>query len=98
IPRIGGRVMDLQLPTAKMSKSAQTEGGTVFLFDDDKQIEKKFKRAVTDSETEVRFDPETKPGVSNLLEILSCMSGKTLPELEKHFEGKQYGHLKVETA
>ncbi|MEK7296073.1 MAG: tryptophan--tRNA ligase, partial [Actinomycetota bacterium] len=66
-PPVGARVMDLQDPTAKMSKSGDNDAGLIFMLDDPAVIEKKFKRAVTDSENEVRFDPENKPGVSNLL-------------------------------
>lgn len=88
------KVLDLQDPTAKMSKSLPT--GCVFLLDDPKVIEKKFKRAVTDSETEVRYDPERKPGVSNLLGILSAFSGEPVSGLEQRFTG--YGDLKKATA
>jgi len=98
IPEVGGRIMSLQDPTSKMSKSDPDEKSYIALLDDPKVIMKKFKRAVTDSETVVRFDPENKPGVSNLLTLLSIISGRSIPELEKHFEGKGYGTLKMETA
>jgi len=98
IPEAGGRIMSLQDPTSKMSKSDPDEKSYIALLDDPKAIMKKFKRAVTDSETVVRFDPENKPGVSNLLTLLSIIGGQSIPELEKHFEGKGYGALKVETA
>ncbi len=90
------KVLDLADPTAKMSKSLPT--GCVFLLDPPKTIEKKFKRAVTDSQTEVRFDPVDKPGVSNLLGILSAFSGRTVPELEAEFGSSGYGRLKQATA
>jgi len=90
------KVLDLQDPTAKMSKSLPT--GCVFLLDPPKTIEKKFKRAVTDSQTEVRFDPEHKPGVSNLLGILSAFSGRPIADLEAEFAGAGYGRLKQATA
>ena len=90
------KIMDLQDPSAKMSKSSPT--GCVNLLDPIKATEKKFKSAVTDSETEIRFDPAKKPGVSNLLTINSAYSGKTIPELVKSFNGKMYGDLKKETA
>ncbi len=90
------KIKDLQEPTAKMSKSLPT--GCVMLLDDPKKIAKKVKSAVTDSETAVRFDPENKPGVSNLLTMLSALSGRTIPELEAHYEGSMYGPLKVDVA
>lgn len=94
-PPAGARVMDLQNPTAKMSKSAEGPG-TILLLDDPKVIEKKIKRAVTDTETEVRYDREAKPGVSNLLDILGAATGRS-PEAAA--EGyAQYGPLKADTA
>jgi len=92
----GGRIMSLQDPTSKMSKSDDNKGNFIALLDDPKTIIKKFKKATTDSETEIRYDLENKPGVSNLLTIYSVISGKPIAEVEKHFEGKMYGHLKVE--
>lgn len=96
IVKDSAKIKDLQDPTAKMSKS--TPAGCIFLLDPPKQIAKKIKSAVTDSETVVRFDPENKPGVSNLLTILSIMTDRSIPELEKHYEGSMYGPLKVDTA
>ena len=90
------KIMDLQDPSAKMSKSSPS--GCVNLLDPIKTTEKKFKSAVTDSETVIKFDPVKKPGVSNLLTIHSAYSGKTIPELVKYFDGKMYGDLKKETA
>ncbi len=97
IPKVGARIMALQEPTRKMDKSDPNPNNTVFLLDEPKAIEKKFKSATTDSGTEVKFD-ETKPGISNLLQIYSSMSGKSIAELEQHFAGKMYGHVKVELA
>jgi tryptophanyl-tRNA synthetase len=96
IPRVGARVMDLQEPTSKMSKSEDSPQGVVLVLDDLKAVEKKFKRAVTDSENEVRFDPETKPGVSNLLAILGAVTGRDPAEVAAGYE--QYGPLKADTA
>lgn len=98
IPKVGARIMALLEPTRKMDKSDPNPNNTVFLLDEPKLIEKKFKSATTDSGTEIKFDPESKPGVSNLLAIHSAISGKSIPELEAHFAGKMYGHLKIETA
>jgi tryptophanyl-tRNA synthetase len=97
IPKEGARVMSLQDPTKKMSKSDPDPSATLFLDDSDKDIEKKVKRAVTDSGTEITDSPE-KPGVRNLLEIQSVLTGKSIAELVASYAGKQYGHLKVDTA
>ncbi|MBM74534.1 MAG: tryptophan--tRNA ligase [Proteobacteria bacterium] len=98
IPKVGARIMSLQEPTKKMSKSDANPNNMVSLLDPPELIVKKFKRAVTDSDTEVRFDVENKPGVSNLLSIHSAFSGESIATLEQHFEGKMYGHLKAECA
>ena len=90
------KIMDLQEPTAKMSKSSPN--GCINLLDPIKTTEKKFKSAVTDSETEIRFDLTKKPGVSNLLLINSAYSGKSVSELVNEFSGRMYGDLKKETA
>lgn len=92
----GGRIMSLQDPTSKMSKSDTNKNNFIGLLDDRKTIIKKFKKATTDSGTEIVYDLENKPGVSNLLTLYSVISGLSIPEVEKHFEGKMYGHLKVE--
>lgn len=92
----GGRIMSLQDPTSKMSKSDENKDNFIALADDPKKILKKFKKAVTDSGSEIYYDVENKPGVSNLLTIYSVISGKSIDEVVKHFEGKMYGHLKVE--
>ncbi len=96
IPASGARVMDLQEPTDKMSKSATTDAGTVYLTEDLSAVAKKFKRAVTDSDGEVRFDPVTKPGVSNLLSILGAATGRPPQDLADEYT--QYGPLKSDTA
>lgn len=90
------KITDLQEPSAKMSKSLPS--GCVFLLEPLKTIEKKIKSAVTDSETEIRFDPENKPGVSNLLTILSAFSGKTIDQHVQEMQGQMYGTLKKEVA
>ncbi len=90
------KIMDLQEPTAKMSKSSP--GGCINLLDPIKVTEKKFKSAVTDSETEIKFDQTKKPGVSNLLLINSAYSGKPISQLVSDFSGRMYGDLKQETA
>jgi tryptophanyl-tRNA synthetase len=97
IPPAGARIMSLQDPTSKMSKSDTESGGSVFLGDSDDVIRKKLKRAVTDSGTEITDDP-AKPGVRNLLAIQSAITGKPVAELVASYAGKQYGHLKVDTA
>ena len=88
------RIYDLQNPTAKMSKSAESQAGVLYLLDDINVTAKKVMRAVTDSEGVVRFDRENKPGVSNLLSIQSALTGTSIEQLEQDYEGKQYGHLK----
>jgi tryptophanyl-tRNA synthetase len=96
IPRVGARVMDLQHPTRKMSKSADSPQGTVLVLDDLGDVARKFKKAVTDADNDVRFDPETKPGVSNLLSILSACTGRSPSDLADGYQ--QYGPLKADTA
>ena len=83
----GGRIMSLQDPLSKMSKSDENKGNFIGLLDDPKTIIKKFKKATTDSGAEIHYDLENKPGVSNLLTIYSFISGKIIPEVEAHFEG-----------
>jgi tryptophanyl-tRNA synthetase len=96
IPPAGARIMDLQNPENKMSKSADSPQGTVLMADSEAEISRKFKRAVTDNESEVRFDPEAKPGVSNLLAILAAASGGDPERLAADYT--QYGPLKADTA
>ena len=96
VPRAGARIMDLQSPTNKMSKSLDSPQGTISVLDDLDAVGKKIKRAVTDTDNEVRYDPATKPGVSNLLSILAACTGQSP---EKAAEGyRQYGPLKADTA
>ncbi|WP_278265036.1 tryptophan--tRNA ligase [Nocardia sp. AG03] len=92
------KIFDLQDPTAKMSKSAATDAGLINLLDDPKVTAKKVRSAVTDTEREIRYDPETKPGVSNLLVILSSLTATPIVNLEENFVGKGYGDLKAEVA
>ncbi|MCX4748579.1 tryptophan--tRNA ligase [Kitasatospora sp. NBC_01287] len=92
------KILDLQDPTAKMSKSASSAKGLVSLLDDPKVSAKKFKSAVTDTDTVVSYDEEKKAGVSNLLRIHSALSGQSIEQLVAHFEGKMYGALKTELA
>ncbi|MFB8439155.1 tryptophan--tRNA ligase [Streptomyces niveus] len=92
------KIYDLQDPSIKMSKSASTPKGLVNLLDDPKATAKKIKSAVTDTGTEIRFDAEAKPGISNLLTIFSTLTGTGVADLEKRYEGKGYGALKVDLA
>lgn len=98
IPETGARIMSLQDPTKKMSKSDPSALSYIGLLDAPDTILKKFKKAVTDSGSEIRFDPVEKPGVANLLTLLSIFSGAEIAALERHFEGLGYGALKVQTA
>ncbi len=100
IPEQGARVMSLQEPTKKMSKSDDNRNNVIGLLEDPKSIIKKIKRAMTDGQEPpvVRFDVAEKPGVSNLLTLLHGATGKPISQLEQEFEGKMYGHLKGETA
>ena len=93
-PRAGAKVTDLQEPTAKMSKSSNTDAGIVYLLDEPAAILKKFKRAVTDSDGEVRFDRAEKPGVSNLIEILAACTSRTPQQVAAEYT--QYGPLKAD--
>jgi tryptophanyl-tRNA synthetase len=96
IPTAGARVMDLQDPTSKMSKSSTSDAGTVFVMDTAAAIMRKFKRAVTDSDNEVRYDRNAKPGVTNLLEILAVATGRTPEDVATGYQ--QYGTLKTDAA
>jgi len=98
IPEVGGRVMDLQEPTKKMSTTGGTPQGTVGVLDPPDTIRKKFKSAVTDSGTDVRHDPAQKAGVSNLIEILSIMGGDDIPAIEARYDGGGYGAFKSDVA
>ena len=95
-PTVGARIMDLQEPTNKMSTTGGNAQGTVLVLDEPDVIRKKFKTAVTDSGREIRYAPDDKPGVSNLIEILSVAAGVPIPEVEQSYDGKGYGDLKVD--
>jgi tryptophanyl-tRNA synthetase len=92
------KITDLQEPTAKMSKSGSSVAGIIELLDDPKVSAKKIRSAVTDSDTEIRFDPEGKPGISNLLTIYSALTGRSTGDLEDAYAGRGYGDLKEELA
>ncbi len=98
IQKATAKIYDLQDPTAKMSKSAATDAGLISLLDDPKKTAKKIRSAVTDSEREIRFDREAKPGVSNLLTIQSAVSGTDVDKLVEGYAGRGYGDLKADTA
>ncbi len=98
IPKVGARIMSLQDPTRKMSKSDPNLKATITLLDEPKQIIKKIKSAVTDSEGIVKYDPINKPGVSNLLSIYSILSGKLVDEIVDLYEGRGYGDFKSDLA
>ena len=98
LPPVGARIKDLQNPTAKMSKSIDSPQGTILVLDEPKAITKKIKSAVTDSDTAVRFDVEAKPGVSNLLTLLSVATGRAIPDLEAEFGTSGYGTFKTAVA
>jgi tryptophanyl-tRNA synthetase len=92
------KILDLQDPTAKMSKSSESQAGVIELLDEPAAIAKKVKRAVTDTDTAIRFDPDAKPGVSNLLTIFSALTERPITELEAAYDGKGYGALKTDVA
>src|SRR3954453_23524822 len=98
ITKVTAKIYDLQDPTAKMSKSAANEAGLISLLDDPKVTAKKIRSAVTDSEREIRYDPEAKPGVSNLLTIQSAVTGSDIDKLVEGYAGRGYGDLKKDTA
>ena len=98
IPKVGARIMSLQDPTKKMSKSDPNQKAFISLLDDEKQIEKKIKSAVTDSEGIVKYDKENRPGISNLLTIYSILGGLQISEIEEKYEGKGYGDFKADLA
>lgn len=95
-PKVAARVMDLQEPSRKMSKSISSPLGTLYMFDSPKDIEKKIAKAVTDTDGEVRYDWEKKPGLSNLLEIFSSLNGETPQEIASRYT--RYGELKTDLA
>ena len=92
------KIFDLQNPTAKMSKSAESPNGILELLDDPKVLSKRIKSATTDSGARIAYDPDNKPGVSNLLTIYSALTGRSIEQLVADYEGKLYGHLKVDLA
>lgn len=98
ITKTGTKIMDLLEPTKKMSKSSENQNGVIRLLDDDEVIRKKIMRATTDSETKVKFDPENKPGISNLINIYSAITDKTVEEIESMFEESNYGTFKKAVA
>jgi len=97
-PKVGARIMSLSDPSKKMSKSDQTDKGCVYLLDDLKVARKKVMSAVTDNFASVKYDIENQPGVSNLLTILSSLTGQTIPELETKYQGMGYGQFKSDVA
>ena len=98
IPENGAKIMDLQDPTKKMSKSSENNKGIIFMLDDEKTIRKKIMSAVTDSEGKVYYDPDNKPGISNLLTIYAAFKKISIEESEIHFKDYNYGNLKKEVA
>ena len=94
IPEVGAKIMSLTSPENKMSKSDKDPGGCIYIMQKPEDIMRSFKRAVTDSETCVRYDSEKKPGISNLMTIYSVATGKSFDEIEKEFDGKGYGDFK----
>lgn len=96
--KLGARIKSLQDPTSKMNKSDEDENAYIAILDTPEAVRRKMKRAVTDSESDVRFDTETKPGVSNLMTIYASLTGMDIPEVEKHFAGCGYGVFKDEVA
>jgi tryptophanyl-tRNA synthetase len=97
IPEVGARIMDLQDPTAKMSTTAGSENGTVFVLDEPARVVKKVKGAVTDSGSEVVRAPD-KPGISNLIEVMAVVGGRSPADVERDFAGSRYGDFKVAVA
>ena len=94
IPKVGARIMSLTTPENKMSKSDKDAGGCIYIMQKPDEIMRSFKRAVTDSETSVRYDTQNKPGVSNLMQIYSVATGLSFAEIENEFDGKGYGDFK----
>ncbi|KXG77709.1 Tryptophan--tRNA ligase [Fervidicola ferrireducens] len=98
IPKVGARIMSLQDPTKKMSKSDENENSYILVLDSPDLIMKKFKKAVTDSEAVVRYDEVAKPGISNLMNIYAAMTGRSFEEIEREFDGQGYGAFKKAVA
>ena len=97
IPEIGAKIMSLQDPISKMSKSDPVENATIFLSDSDTQITKKIKKCVTDSGDQITYS-DSSPGIMNLINIYACLTGESTNSIVERYRGKQYGHLKVDTA
>jgi tryptophanyl-tRNA synthetase len=97
-PETGGRIMDLQEPDRKMSTTDSQPQGKVLITDPPETVRRKLKSAVTDSGTDVRYDPETKPGISNLLEIMSVATGEPIRALETRYDSAGYGRFKADVA
>ena len=97
-PKTGGRVMNLQEPDVKMSKSRGAESGTVLMLDPPETIRKKVKSAVTDSGSDVKYDPAGKPGISNLIELLTVVTGESIQDVESRYDGSGYGQFKGDVA
>jgi len=98
IPHVGAKIMDLQAPTAKMSKSADSPNGTLLVIDTPEEIQRKIRTAVTDSGRDIVFRPEEKPAISNLLAIYSMVAGMSIAELEAEYAGRGYAEFKQELA
>ena len=90
--------MDLVDPTKKMSKSAENKKGVIYLLDSENDIRKKIMSATTDSEMSIKYDPENKPGISNLISIYNCLTGLSISEIEKKYENSNYGTFKKDVA
>ena len=97
-PETGGRIGNLQEPAVKMSKSRGAESGNVLMLDTPDAIRKKLKTAVTDSGSEVRYDPEQKPGISNLIELMTVVTGQSIQDVESTYDGAGYGRFKEDVA
>lgn len=98
IPKVGARIMSLQDPSKKMSKSDDNERATIFLTDSPEEIRSKIKRAVTDSGTDIHFDRTLRPAISNLMTLYQVATGQEIQTVEEHFAGKSYGEFKTELA
>lgn len=98
ISETGTKIKDLKNPTKKMSKSEENPNGVILMLDDEKKIRKKIMGATTDSDMNIHFDEENKPGISNLMNIYSALTGNTIEEIEKEFEGENYGTFKKKVA
>ena len=98
IPKEGAKIMDLVDPTKKMSKSAENKKGVIYLLDSENDIRKKIMSATTDSEMSIKYDPENKPGISNLICIYNCLSGISISDIEEKYKNSNYGTFKGDVA